>query len=100
MGSLKLSGFAWTLLDRLIIIVGMILGLLDCWKCWIVRQLIHQKCQIGSSELLEWSDCHIIRLPELSDSQTVGLSEFSDCWTVDLSEMSDRLIGIVRMLRF
>jgi len=58
--------------------VGMILGLLDCWKCWIVRQLIHQKCQIGSSELLEWSDC----------------------WTVDLSEMSDRLIGIVRMLRF
>src|SRR5882757_6465880 len=107
MGSLKLSGFAWTLLDRLIIIVGMILGLLDCWKCWIVRQLIHQKCRIGSSELLEWSDCHIIRLPELLDSwtvrfldsQTVRLSEFSDCWTVEL-EMLDRLIRIVRMLRF
>ena len=92
MGSLKLSGFAWTLLDRLIIIVGMILGLLDCWKCWIVRQLIHQKCWIGSLESPEWS--------ELLDSRTVGLLEFSDCWTVDLSEMLDRLIGIVRMLRF
>jgi len=66
--------------DRLIGIVGMvrlsyyqtarIVGFLDCW-------------------ILGFSDCRI-----------VGLSEFSDCWTVDLSEMSDRLIGIVRMLRF
>ena len=36
----------------------------------------------------------------MSDCQNCWILGLSDCQTVDLSEMSDRLIGIVRMIRF
>ena len=78
---------------------------MDCYKSQIVRQLICQKCQIGSLELsgLAWKLLDrlitIVGMVRFSNSWTIGLLEMLDCQTVDWSEMSDKPIRISKMVR-